>query len=96
MKLCYIMRFYTIVQGSMCITGFVLFIYGIVTLPQPVTTTLTSRADIQQLNDEYSSLVIHSRQFLLAMIGIGILAIGIVCISACRPRDVSIAPDSQV
>jgi len=90
------MRFYTIVQGSMCITGAVLFIYGIVTLPQPVSTTLSSREDIQRLNDEYSSLVVHSRQFLLAMVGIGIFVIGILCISACQPRDVAIAPDSQV
>jgi len=79
---------YRILQFGTCIIGFVLFMYGILTLPQPTVAPLQKQQTAQEVQEAYSSTVLHSTQFILLMTGIGVFVAGILCIGLCRSQEV--------
>ena len=81
-----------VIQYTTGLCGFVLFLYGILTLPQPVTTFTTTQANPDEVSNAYTSLVVHSQQFKIAMGGVGSFVACILCISFCRGEPVLPVP----
>ena len=73
--------------------GIGVFIYGILTIPQPVQFSATSTSEISQQQQQYNSQVIHSLGFILTFVGAGITLLGLVCIRRCvREEPIKPAP----
>ena len=81
-----------VIQYTTGLCGFVLFLYGILTLPQPVTTFTTTRANPDEVSNAYTSLVVNSPQFKIAMGGAATFVASILCISVCRGEPVLPVP----
>jgi len=80
-----------VLQASTCLTGFGLFLYGVLNLPQPTKTIINAQQTPDQIAQAYNSTVVNSREFAMMMGGIGCFLVGIGCICVCRggePKEI--------
>ena len=82
---------YKAVQYTLCVGGLTLFLYGVTTLPQPQETRSTTRRPPEEIQNAYSSLVVNSREFSLAMAGLGVFLVGVLSVYLSQPRELPIA-----
>ena len=83
---------YKAVQYGTCIGGVILFIYGVITLPQPQQTRSTTPRSPEEIQNAYSSLVVNSVEFRMAMAGLGVFLVGVLSVYLSQPTDLPIAP----
>ena len=69
-----------IICGIGLVSGLVLFIIGVSTLPQRPSITLQQGQTIDDSNREYNSLVLHSSAFYITISGISVVIISFTCI----------------